>query len=99
MARYKHEPDTLIALNDIKNRLQQLIEASNRYKGLGHDDKMIDEQNTGHQNAITIVQQVIDTGHVFRGSWAVPDPVEEMVTTKFNGQALNPSRQEVERAD
>ena len=91
MAKYKHQPDTLTALNDIKNRLHQLIEVNNRYKGVGHDDKMIDDQNQGHQNAITIVDQVIKTGHVFRGSWAVPDPVEPMATTKFNGVALAPS--------
>lgn len=91
MAKYKHHPDTLIALKDIKNRFQQLIEANNLYKGVGHDDKMIDEQNQSMQNAIAIVDQVIDTGHVFRGSWAVPDPVEPMATTKFDGVALNAS--------
>lgn len=77
--KYKHHPDTKIVLEDIKNRLQQLIEANEQYEHRWPE--LVKHQNTAFQSAKTIVQQAIDTGHVFRGSSAVPDGLLEYVTT------------------
>lgn len=88
--KYQHHPDTLIALNDIKNRLQQLIEANELYAHKEPD--LVRHQNQGHMNAILLVDQVIKTGHCFRGSWAVPDGLMTYpLRTKSPEKVLNPS--------
>lgn len=69
MAKYKHNDDTKIVLEDIKNRLMQLQEANNQYIHL--DSKLVEHQNLGLRSAQMLVQQAIDTGGVFRGSSAV----------------------------
>lgn len=79
MSKYKHAPETLVALNDIKNRLQQLIEANERYEA--NAPFLVKQQNIALQSALTVVQQVIDTGHTFRGSSAVPDGLLPYIKT------------------
>lgn len=92
MSKYQHHPDTLIALNDIRNRLQQLMEANELYREVEPD--LVKHQNQGHQNAITLIDQVIKTGHTFRGSWAVPDGLMSYdLKTKSPEVTLNPSKE------
>lgn len=86
MAKYKHLTDTRIALDDLQNRLQQLIEVNQSYVGAGHDDKMIADQNQGISVALILVKQVINTGHVKRGTPVIPDDVEPLAITKWNNR-------------
>ncbi len=71
MAKYKHHPDTLIVLNDLENRLTQLIEASRK-----HNAPFVDTEVQALQAARMLVKQCKDTGHTFRGSSFVPDGLE-----------------------
>lgn len=79
MAKYPHHPDTLIVLRDLENRLVQLIE-SNELARERHPE-MIEQQNRAFNSALMLVRQCIDTGHVFRGSSAVPDGLLPYVKT------------------
>lgn len=76
MAKYKHHPDTVIVLNDLENRLTQLIEASGR-----STKPFVDTEVQALQSARTLVKQCKDTGHTFRGSSYVPDGLEGYFTT------------------
>jgi hypothetical protein len=90
LAKYKHHPDTLIVLEDIKNRLTQLIEAGDVYEEL--DPDIVRYQRMAFESARELVQQAINTGHVFRGSWAVPDALLSYdLPTKSPEVTLNPS--------
>lgn len=80
MAKYPHTKDTLIVLNDIANRVQQLIEASELTLG-GEHDQLAQNQIMAFQAVQTIIQQCKNNGHVFRGSSAVPDGLEPYVKT------------------
>ena len=87
MAKYKHNEDTKIVLNDIKNRLVQLKEASQAYKSLQSDEVHTTEQRA-FDSAIMVVQQAIDNGHVFRGSDFVPDGLLPYVKTPSPTETL-----------
>ncbi len=89
MAKYAHHPDTLVVLRDIENRLQQLIEANEAYAHL--EPELVKHQNTALNSAKLVVQQAIDTGHTFRGSWAVPDAILDYAKTPSPTETLNPS--------
>jgi hypothetical protein len=86
--KYKHTKEVLTVLNDLSNRVQQLIEANERYLENGHDDSLIEAQNTSLQSVLVLIKQVKDNGHVFRGNEYFPDDVEPLATTKFNGVAM-----------
>jgi hypothetical protein len=89
MAKYPHHPDTLIVLRDIENRLTQLMEANEMARPT-HPD-LVEWQNRALASAKQLVQQAIDTGHVFRGSWAVPDGMLPYFQTPPPEQTLNKS--------
>lgn len=76
MAQYKHHPDTLIVLRDIENRLEQLIEASQTSSA-----PFVETETQALQSAKMLVVQARKTGHVFRGSSAVPDGLLPYVKT------------------
>lgn len=78
MAKYLHHPATLTVLNDLDNRLTQLIEAAG--------DSPLEVQAL--QAARTLVKQCKDTGHTFRGSSAVPDGLEPYFKTPSVKQRL-----------
>lgn len=88
MAKYKHTEDTKIVLDDLQNRLQQLIEVNNLHLGVHGEteDKMIKDQNQGLTVAITLVKQIRNTGHIQRGTPVIPDDIEPRATTKWNKQ-------------
>ncbi len=84
MAKYKHTKETKVVLDDLKNRLTQLIESLD-----GWTDKAAkDNQVMALQSARMLVQQCIDTGHTFRGSDFVPDGLEGYYQTEFKGERL-----------
>lgn len=91
MAKYKHHPDTLTVLEDILNRLQQLREAGQQYKHV--ERELVQHQDMAFASAQELVRQAIDSGHVFRGSWAVPDALLEYnLKTKSPETTLNGSK-------
>lgn len=69
MAKYKHHPDTIVVLNDLDNRLTQLIEACEANDNNSREIRAL-------TSARTLVKQCKDTGHVFRGSSFVPDGLD-----------------------
>lgn len=76
MAKYPHHPDTLIVLKDIENRLEQLIEASQTSSA-----PFVETEVQALQSAKMLIVQARNTGHVFRGSSAVPDGLLPYVKT------------------
>ena len=84
MAKYAHLEDTRIALDDLENRVQQLMEANEAYLGVGHNDTLIRYQNDALASVLVLIKQVINTGHVQRGTPVVPDDIEKTVKTKWN---------------
>lgn len=86
MAKYKHLPDTFIVLRDIENRLVQLMEANTAFAKV--EPELVEHQNQGLRSALIVVQQAIKTGHVFRGSSAVPDGLLEVVKTPSVAEKL-----------
>lgn len=84
--KYKHTEDTKIVLDDLENRLQQLIEVNNTHIGAHGDtsDQMIKDQNQGLTVALVLVKQVRKTGHIQRGTPIIPDEIEPRATTKWN---------------
>lgn len=86
MAKYKHHRDTSIVLDDLENRVQQLIEANELYVDRGHDNAMITAQNTAFQSVLVLLGQVRNTGHIRRGTPVVPDDLEGLVETKWNNR-------------
>lgn len=76
--KYKHNPDTLIVLKDLENRVTQLIEANEHYET---DNQVVRHQKRAFEAVLTLLDQCIKTGHVFRGSSAVPDGLLPYVKT------------------
>jgi hypothetical protein len=76
--KYKHTDEVKIVLDDLSNRVQQLIEASERsqdeFKGAKYEQQAF-------KSVLTILDQVRTTGHVYRGSSAVPDGLLPYVKT------------------
>ena len=83
MAKYQHTEDTKIVLDDLENRLTQLIEVNELHLG-GDEDDMIIQQNHGMGVALTLIGQVRKTGHIQRGTPIIPDQVEPRAKTKWN---------------
>lgn len=86
MAKYKHTEDVKIVLDDLENRVSQLMEVNARYLGQGHNDDLINHQNDAFTSVITLIKQVRDNGHVMRGNDFFPDPIEPKAKTKFAGK-------------
>ena len=75
--KYKHAEDTYIVLDDLANRVQQLIEASEAnepFEGGKYERQAFN-------SVLALISQVRNTGHVFRGSSAVPDGLLPYVKT------------------
>ena len=85
MSKYKHTKEDRIVLEDLKNRLTQLIESLDNCR----DKAVKDNQTLALQSARMLVQQCIDTGHTFRGSDFVPDGLEPYVKTPSVEERLN----------
>ncbi len=79
MAKYKHTPETLVVLNDLENRVTQLIEANDNYGG--DNEKLVKYQRRAFESVLTLIDQCKKYGHVFRGSSAVPDGLLDYVKT------------------
>lgn len=78
MAKYQHTEDTKVVLDDLENRVQQLIEASELTIGKFNG---AEAQIQAFQAVLTLIEQCRRYGHVFRGSSAVPDGLEPYVKT------------------
>lgn len=76
--KFKHNPETLIVLKDLENRVIQLMEANEHYET---DNQVVRHQRRAFESVLTIIDQCIKTGHVFRGSSAVPDGLLPYVKT------------------
>lgn len=76
MAKFKHNEQTMVVLQDLDNRLTQLIEAAQT-----SNKEFVDTEVRALQSARTLVDQCIKTGHVFRGSDFVPDGLLPYVKT------------------
>jgi len=76
--KYKHIEETQIVLDDLANRVQQLIEASEltvgKYEGA-------EAQIQAFQSVLTLIKQCKDYGHVFRGSDYIPDGLLPYIKT------------------
>ena len=86
MGKYKHSEDTKIVLDDLENRLMQLIEVNKLHLGESDVDGLINHQNHGMGVALTLIRQVRNTGHIQRGTPVIPDDVEPRATTKWNNR-------------
>lgn len=86
MSKYKHNHETLVVLEDLENRITQLIEANDRFKDSNPD--MVAHQRTALESCRTLVKQCIDNGHVFRGSDFVPDGLLQYVKTPSPQETL-----------
>lgn len=80
--KYKHTPETKTVLDDLINRVQQLIEVNETHRFQAPD--LVDHQNQAFQSCLVLLKQARDTGHVMRGNEYFPDPVEAVATTKFD---------------
>lgn len=83
MAKYPHSEDTKIVLDDLANRVQQLIEINDLYSHGENEDK-VKYQRRAFEATLTLIKQVKDNGHVMRGNDYFPDSIEPLVTTKWN---------------
>lgn len=82
--KYKHTDETKIILEDLINRVQQFVEVSQRTKHFEGAKYQIQ----AFQSVLTLLNQVKDNGHVFRGNDYFPDDLEPLVETKFTGKQL-----------
>lgn len=83
--KYKHTEETKIVLEDLTNRVMQLIEVNELHLG-AHDkrtDTKLRHQNRAFGSVLTLLDQVSKTGHVMRGNSAFPDPIEPLAKTKW----------------
>lgn len=74
--KYKHTAETTLVLDDLENRLLQLIEASEKNEGF--EGAKYEQQ--AFRACLTLVDQIRRTGHVFRGSDYVPDGLLQYTT-------------------
>lgn len=80
--KYKHTPETKQVLDDLINRITQLIEANELY---GHyNPVLVDAQRMAFESCLVLLNQVKDTGKVMRGNDYFPDSVEPLAITKWN---------------
>lgn len=79
MAKYKHQPETLTVLNDLENRILQLIEVGERARV--KNPELVEHQYQALYSCLTLVRQCKDNGHVFRGNDYFPDSVEPLAKT------------------
>lgn len=84
MAKYQHSNDTKIVLDDLENRVMQLMEVNDTHLAIGHDDKMIRDQNQGMSVILVLIRQLRNTGHIQRGTPIIPDEIEPRAITKWN---------------
>lgn len=82
--KYQHTEETKIVLNDLINRVQQLVEVNEKYRH--HDNQLVDHQKMAFESVLSLLEQVRDTGHVMRGNNYFPDSVEPIATTKWDRQ-------------
>lgn len=87
MAKYKHTDETKIVLDDLENRVQQLIEASELTRLPAPE--IAEPQIMAFQAVLTLISQCRTYGHVFRGSSAVPDGLEPYVKTPSPTEQLS----------
>ena len=94
MAKFKHNEQTLLVLNDLINRVQQLVEASevNRHR-LG--DERTDQEIQSFNAVLTLIEQVKKTGHVFRGNEFFPDALLPYTTIPSFNNPLKVEKSEV----
>lgn len=85
--KYTHTAETLQVLDDLQNRVQQLIEVNSLYS-TGENITKVKHQNRAFESVLTLLKQVRETGHVYRGSSAVPDSIEPLVKTRWQGKQL-----------
>jgi hypothetical protein len=95
MAKYKHTKETLIVLRDLENRIQQLIEANEQYRT--KSPELVTHQEFALNSCLLLVRQCIKTGHVFRGSSAVPDGLLQYVKTPSVTEQLKIGEQDKDR--
>lgn len=84
--KYKHTDESKIILDDLENRVQQLIEASELTVG---SYEHAEAQIQAFQAVLTLISQCRTYGHVFRGSSAVPDGLEPYVKTPSPAKQLS----------
>lgn len=80
--KYRHTPETRIVLEDLINRVTQLMEVNKKYERT--NPELVSNQNTAFSSVLTLLEQVKDNGHVMRGNEFFPDPVEAEATTKWD---------------
>ena len=84
MAKYPHTGEVKTVLDDLENRVIQLIEANERYKS--QNPNLVYEQNTALSSVLVLIRQVRNTGHVKRGTPVIPDDLEPVVKTKWDNR-------------
>lgn len=84
MAKYKHTKEVKIVLDDLENRVQQLMEINANHKHQAPE--LVRQQNQAFSAVLVLIGQLRDNGHVMRGNDYFPDPVEPEAKTKWNGR-------------
>lgn len=80
--KYKHTSETKQVLDDLINRVTQLVEVNELYKQ--HNPDLVFAQRMAFESCLVLLRQVRDTGKVMRGNEFVPDSIEPLAKTKWN---------------
>jgi hypothetical protein len=79
MTKAKLSAETKQVLADLRNRIIQLNEANH----LGKHQDITVNQERAFLSVLALIDQLEASGHIYRGNEYIPDPVEPLVTTKW----------------
>lgn len=79
MAKYKHHPMAQTVLEDLENRIKQLIEVNELARDKAPE--LVEHQFHALYACYALVKQVKDHGHVYRGNSVASDCVEPLAKT------------------
>lgn len=84
MAKAPLSDETKQILDDLKNRIKQLKEVGD----LAKDKKpeLVEHQDRAFSAVLALIDQIEQSGQVYRGNEYVPDAVEPLATTKWKPQ-------------
>ena len=79
--------ETKNVLADLSNRINQLIEVNQLYLTDDKDRRtLIESQEKAFHSVLYLIDQITQTGQIYRGNDFVPDAVEPLATTKWQSQ-------------
>lgn len=83
--KVKLNAETQLILADLRNRINQLIEANQHY--ISEDTKdLINHQEKAFWSVLALIDQIEETGQIYRGNDYFPDSLEPLASTKWKPQ-------------